>query len=157
MVALKKMIKVTKGQLELFDQYRYFFYITNNRDLSTAEVVYKANDRCDHENDIQQLKSGVHALRMPGHDLTSNWAYSVIASLAWTLKSWMGLLMPHKATGYKIIRMEFRRFLYTFINIPAQIIRESRQVRIRIANYMEQAPVFLSFVERCRCLKLPDG
>ena len=157
MVALKKIIKVTQGQLELFDQQRYFFYITNDRNLSTAEVVYQSNDRCDHENDIQQLKNGVHALRMPASDLTSNWAYTVIASLAWTLKSWMGLVMPHKATGYDIIRMEFRRFLHTFINIPAQIIRESRQIRIRIANYMEQAPVFLSFVERCKCLKLPDG
>jgi hypothetical protein len=157
LVALKKVIKVTKGQLELFDQYRYFFYITNNRDLSTDEVVFRANDRCDHENDLQQLKSGVHALRMPGQDLNSNWAYTVIASLAWTLKSWMGLLLPHKTTGYNIIRMEFKRFLAAFINIPAQILTKGGQIIFRIANYMEQAPVFLSFVERCKCLKLPDG
>lgn len=154
MVAVKKKIKVTQGQLQLFDQERCFYYITNNRDISAAEVVYRSNDRCDHENDIDQLKNGVYALRMPGHDLVSNWAYTVIASLAWTLKSWIGLLMPHKATGYKIIRMEFRRFLHTFINIPAQIIRSSRQTVFRLAGYMEQAPAFLGFLQKCYNLRL---
>lgn len=157
MIVLKKKIKVTKGQLELFDQVRYFFYITNNRTVSASEAVYMSNDRCDHENDIDQLKNGVHALRMPGHDLISNWAYTVIASLAWTLKSWMGLLMPHRATGKKIIRMEFKRFLNTFINIPAQIISKAGQIWYRLIGYMKCAPAFFSFVERCQCLKLPDG
>jgi len=35
--------------------------------------VFFANDRCDHENDIEQLKNGVQALRMPSDDLVSNW------------------------------------------------------------------------------------
>jgi hypothetical protein len=157
MIVLKKEIKVTKGQLELFDQVRYFFYITNNRNVSASEVVYISNDRCDHENDIEQLKNGVHALRMPGHDLVSNWAYMVIASLAWSLKSWMGLLMPHRPTGKKIVRMEFKRFLHTFINIPAQIISRAGQIWYRLIGYMKYAPAFFGFVERCHCLKLPDG
>ena len=32
-VALRKLISVEKGQERLFEQYRYFFYITNERDL----------------------------------------------------------------------------------------------------------------------------
>jgi len=154
LVAVKKIIRVTKGQLELFDQERYFFYITNDRDISMSEVVYQSNDRCDHENDIEQLKNGVHAMRMPGHDLVSNWAYTVIASLAWTLKSWMGLLMPHKATGYKIVRMEFKRFLNSFINIPAQVLKRGGQIVLRLAGYMEHAPPFFGFLERCQTLRL---
>jgi hypothetical protein len=157
MIVLRKTIQVTKGQLELFDDYRYFFYITNSEELSVPEVVYFINERCDHENDIEQLKNGVKALRMSSDGLVSNWAYAVIASLAWTLKAWTGLLMPHRATGKKIIRMEFKRFHDSFIHIPAQIINRSGQLWYRLLGYMEQAPAFFGFVERCQCLKLPGG
>ena len=45
-----------------------------------TEIVFSANDRCDQENLIAQLKSGVHALTTPVDDLVSNWAYMVMAS-----------------------------------------------------------------------------
>jgi len=34
-----------------------------------------ATERCDQENVIAQLKSGINALRVPMYDLDSNWAY----------------------------------------------------------------------------------
>lgn len=157
MIVLRKTIKVTKGQLTLFDDYRYFFYIANDRTMSPQEVVYFINKRCDHENDIEQLKNGVKALLMPSGDLVSNWAYAVTASLAWTLKAWTGLLMPHRAMGNKIIRMEFKRFYDSFINIPAQVINRGNQLWYRLLGYMENAPSFFGFVKRCQCLKLPSG
>jgi len=157
LVVLKKIIKVTQGQLELFDQVRYFFYITNAPELSAAEVVYRANDRCDHENDLDQLKNGVRALRAPAHGLESNGAYMVIAALAWSLKAWIGLLMPHRPTGRKILRMEFRSFLNAFILIPAQIIRRGGQLWYRFIGHMEHAPAFCGLVERCRHLKLAEA
>ena len=49
----------------LFEEIRYFFYITTRTDLSAAEVVACANQRCDQENVIEQLKNGVNALRVP--------------------------------------------------------------------------------------------
>ena len=157
MIVLRKTIKVTKGQLHLFDEFRYFFYITNARDLSMAEVVSFINERCDHENDIEQLKNGVNALGMPSDSLVSNWAYTVMASLAWTLKAWVGMLMPHRITGTKIIRMEFKRFHDRFIAIPAQVSKRSGQIWYRLLGYMEDAPAFFGFVKRCQCLKLPSG
>ena len=48
-VALRKNISKTKGQQVLFDDIRYFFYITTRHDLSAAEVVACANQRCDQE------------------------------------------------------------------------------------------------------------
>jgi len=82
-VALRKNISKMKGEQVLFDEIRYFFYITTRTDLSAAEVVYCANERCDQENVIAQLKSGVNALRVPLYDLVSNWAYMLMATLAW--------------------------------------------------------------------------
>ena len=93
-VVLRKKLVVEKGQLWLFQPDRYFFYITNDRTSSASEVVFLANDRCDQENLIAQLKGGVKALAMPVGDLVSNWAYMVMASLAWSLKAWSALVLP---------------------------------------------------------------
>lgn len=134
-VVLRKNLTVEKGDLALFDDIRYFFYITNDRIMTPQEIVYFANERCDHENDIEQLKNGVNALRMPVDDLVSNWAYMVIASLAWNMKAWYGLLTPNKVLGHQIIRMEFKRFINTFIKIPCVIIKTGRRIVYRLVGY----------------------
>ena len=67
--------------------------------MSMQEIVFFANDRCNQENVIGQLKSGVNALRMPSDGLVSNWAYMVIAALAWNLKAWYGLVTCFQAGG----------------------------------------------------------
>jgi hypothetical protein len=46
------------------------------------------------ENLIEQLKNGARALHAPLNMLEANWAYMVIASLAWSLKAWFALLTP---------------------------------------------------------------
>ncbi len=56
-VALRKNITVAKGELALFDEIRYFFYITNDRKMTAEEVVREANQRCNQENLIAQLKT----------------------------------------------------------------------------------------------------
>jgi hypothetical protein len=134
-VVLRKNLTVEKGDLALFDDIRYFFYITNDQTMTPQEVVYFSNERCDHENDIEQLKNGVNAMRMPVDDLLSNWAYMVIAALAWNMKAWYGLLTPNKVLGHQIIRMEFKRFTNTFIKIPCLIIKTSRRIVYRLVGY----------------------
>ena len=98
MIVLRKRVGVDRGQRRLFEEYRYFFSITNDRELTAEEVVFSANDRCDQENLIAQLKSGVRALTTPVDDLVSNWAYMVMGALAWSLKAWSALLAALTAT-----------------------------------------------------------
>jgi hypothetical protein len=145
-VAVRKTIRVTKGQLHLHDDCRYFFYITNatKQLLPARKVIEQGNKRCDQENTLAQLKA-CHALEAPLHDLESNGAYMLIASLAWTLKVWSGLLIrvvgtkQEKATRQtarqRVIKMEFHTFLNAFIMVPAQIIRTSRQLIYRLLTY----------------------
>ena len=97
MVVVRKNISVEQGDQRLFDEIRYFFYLTNDHETAAADVVFLANDRCNQENLIDQLKHGVGATRMPVDTLLSNWAYMVMAALAWTLKAWFALRLP--ATG----------------------------------------------------------
>jgi hypothetical protein len=85
-VVVRKNISRMKGEQALIDEVRYFFYFTTYpADTHTpAQVVDLANDRCDQENIIGQLKSGLGALHAPVDDLHSNWAYMLIAALAGT-------------------------------------------------------------------------
>jgi Transposase DDE domain group 1 len=134
-VALRKNISRSKGEEALLEEVRYFFYITTYTDLSAEEIVALANQRCDQENVIGDLKSGIGALRVPLYDLVSNWAYMVIAALAWNIKSWFAMMMHRQVDRHAYIRMEFRRFLKTVILIPAMILRRARAVTVRIIGY----------------------
>jgi hypothetical protein len=100
--------------------------------MTVREVVGQANERCDQENVIEQLKNGVNALRVPMYDLESNWAYMAIASLAWTLKAWFGMTLPRPEDGERVLRMEFKRFLNQLMRIPCQVVRGARQIRVRV-------------------------
>jgi len=155
MIVLRKTLKVVEGELELFDEIRYFFYITNDWKRTTQQVIEFYYGRADHENDIEQLKNGVKALQMPSDTLESNWAYMVIASLAWDLKAWYGLLLPYRQLGLKVVRMEFKRFINTFINIPCLIVRSGRRICYRIVGYNDDLKHILDFSEMLRNFSLP--
>jgi hypothetical protein len=156
MIVLRKRLGIDKGQLRLFEEYRYFFYITNDRDMSPEEVVFSANDRCNQENLVAQLKSGVHALTTPVDNLVSNWAYMVMASLAWSLKAWSALLVPvsarhavkHQAEKRTLLRMEFATYCAAFIQMPCQIVRSGRRLIYRMQSWNPWQGVFLRLVER---------
>jgi hypothetical protein len=143
-VALRKNISKMKGEHVLFDEIRYFFYITTRTDLSTADVVRCANERCDQENVIEQLKNGVNALRVPLYDLVSNWAYMVIAALAWNIKSWFAMMMHLKRDRKEYLAMEFRRFIHSVILIPCRVTRRARGITIRILGYPPTLDRFFS-------------
>jgi len=149
-VVLRKVIGVTKGQQLLQPEVRYFFFITNDLRASAGAVVLEANRRCNQENLIQQLKNGVTALRTPVDTLVSNWAYMVMASLAWTLKAWTALLLPEKgrwaakwaSEKSQLLTMEFKRFLNAFIRVPAQVVRTGRSVLYRLLSWNPWQHVF---------------
>ena len=135
LIALRKQIKVSKGQLTLEPQVRYFFYITNisAETMSPAQIVRESNARCHQENLIEQLKNGVQATRMPVAEFYANWAYLVIGSLAWNLKAWTALLMPQRlGVRVALLKMEFRRFLMEVILVPAQIVTSGRRRIFRL-------------------------
>ena len=153
MIVLRKNLTVEKGEHRLFDDVRYFFYITNDRTMSMQEIVFFANDRCNQENVIGQLKSGVNALRIPSDGLVSNGAYMVIAALAWNLKAWYGLVTLVPPARREILRMEFKRFLISFIQIPCQIVQTGRRLIFRILSYSKHLETFFSTFEHIRQLK----
>jgi len=153
-IVLRKSLSVEEGQVKLWDDIRYFFYITNRTDLSAAEVVWLCNERCNQENLIDQLKNGLNALRMPVDSLVSNWSYMVMASLAWTLKAWFALMVRNHERRDELLRMEFRRFLNGIVKIPVQIITAGRRIMYRILGYNQWVHTFMKTFDSVRRLKL---
>jgi Transposase DDE domain group 1 len=151
MVVVRKNISVEQGDQRLFDEIRYFFYLTNDDETAATQVVFLANDRCNQENLIDQLKHGVGATRMPVDTLLSNWAYMVMAALAWTIKAWFALRLPttgrwaarYVAEKTAVLRMEFKAFLHAFILIPVQVVRTSRRLVFRLLAWNPWQAVLL--------------
>jgi len=153
-VVVRKTIDVEQGQSRLFDEVRYFFYVTNatRSDRSARKVVASANRRCNQENTIAQLKAS-GALAAPLDSLASNGAYMAMASLAWTLKCWCGLMIrpqgrqderaAQQDVRRHVMRMEFATFLNAFMQVPAQIIRTARRLVWRLLTYRPSVDALL--------------
>lgn len=145
LIVLRKRIRVTEGQLELEDQIRYFFYVTNIRvsRMSPTRVVRENNARCHQENLIEQLKNGVGATRLPVAEFYANWAYLIIGSLAWNVKAWCALLLPKSLGARDLLKMEYRRFLDEVVLLPAQILRHGRRLIFRLLQTNSRTPLLL--------------
>ncbi len=158
MIALRKTIKVVKGQARLEDETRYFFYITNlDADTATADdVVRLANGRCNQENLIEQLKNGVGATRLPSTSFYGNWAHMIIGALAWNLKIWLGLLL-HDIDAQRaeaIIRMEYRTFINRIIRVPTQVLYQARRLVFRLLRVNKWTDFLINAPPSLRRLKL---
>jgi hypothetical protein len=162
LVVVRKNLAIEKGDVLLFDdfEYRYFFYLTNDRTHPAAEIVFLANDRCHQENLHAQLKNGVRALQAPVDNLVSNWAYMVMTALAWNLKAWLALQLPekpgrwcarHRAEKQIILTMEFKTFINAFLRMPCQIIRTGRRLVYRLLSWNPWQHLFFRLCDVLHC------
>ena len=152
-VLRKQLVWERRGQV-IEEETRYFFYITNQWEWSCAAVVYFANDRCNQENLVQQLKSGVRALHAPLNTLEANWAYMVIGALAWSVKAWLALLQPRVSQRQQLLTMEFRKFLDEVVLLPCQIIRTGRCLLYRLLQWNPWVDMLCRVSELLRKLRL---
>ena len=155
-VVVWKALEVHEGQQKLFDDSRCFFYISNDWEEPAAEIVFLANDRCNQENLLAQLKGDTRSLTAPVDNLLSNWAYMVIGSLAWSLKAWAALMLPEKGRWSekhgeekrKLLRMDFTTFRRALISVPAQILRSGGKLVYRLLTWNPWQHVFFRLLER---------
>jgi hypothetical protein len=141
--------KLIGGLLE-GEFYKYFQYITTFENEDAGELLKLIRKRFNHENKIEQLANGVHAFKMPAKEFNANWAYMVIAAMAWNMKCWFGLLMDeiNAELSHKLISVEFKRFQNWIINIPCQIIKSGRYVVFKIMSYSLFLEEFIKLTEK---------
>lgn len=155
MIVLRKELETYRGEELLFEEYRYFLYITNDWELTTHEVVRESNLRCGQEKLIGELKDKVRSLRAPLGDLVSNWAWMVMSTLAWSLKAWAALSLPrggrwrekHEEDRTRLLGMGFRNFVESMIRVPVQVIIAARQIRVRLLAWNSEQRLFLRLAD----------
>lgn len=160
LIVLRKNLQRRDGQGQLFPDYRYFFYLTNDRGASCEQIVFSANKRCDQENLHAQLKSGVCSLTTPVNTLVSNWAYMVMTSLAWNLKAWLALWPATSGSGreqatqrqeqQRVLRMEFKTFVNHLMRIPAIVAHTGRRIVVRLIGWTTLQPLLFRVLEAVR-------
>jgi Transposase DDE domain group 1 len=130
LVIRRQLIENRKGTQFLFVVWQYRYVVTNLPSSYTAEqVVDLVYQRCDQENTIAQMKSGLAAWRMPVAEFAGNAAWLQIARLAWNFGKWIAQL----ALPPETVRWEWKRFRQAFVHVAAQVVHHARQVYVRFA------------------------
>ncbi len=128
-------------QGHLFMLTRFRFILSNLPSSVSAEKVMDLTyQRCDQENLIEQLQSGVTALRMPTGGMFSNAAFMTCARLAHNLKPWLAQL----ALPQETMRWEWKRFRRAFVYCAARVVHTARQTHVRFADSHRFAGVILA-------------
>ena len=128
-------------QGELFETYRDRYIVTNLPSSWSAEEVIDATYlRCDQENVIEQLGSGLAMWRMPVKQFIGNEVWMEIARLAWNLRVWIAQL----ALPEEVSRWEWKRFRQAFVFLAAQVVHHARQVWVRFAGSHRFVPLLLA-------------
>ncbi len=126
----RQRIEHSEGQEHLFDFYRYRYVVTNLPSSWSAEEVIDATyQRCDQENVIEQMGSGVALWRMPVAEFDGNSAWLEIGRLAWNLGKWIAQL----ALPPEVVRWEWKRYRQAFVYLAAEVIHRSRQRWLRFS------------------------
>jgi hypothetical protein len=68
----------------------------------------------------------------------------LIAALAWNITSWYAIMMRRKDDRTGFVRMEFKRFLDTVIQIPAMVLVRARSIVVRLVAYTINLDRFFS-------------
>lgn len=131
LVIRRQLIEHRKGQMFLCADYRYRYVVTDlPRSYSTQDVVDETYQRCDQENLIEQMGSGIAMWRMPVAEFDGNCAWLEIARLAWNIGKWIAqLALPEEA-----VRWEWKRYRNAFVHAPAAAIKGGRRINVRLAG-----------------------
>ena len=143
LIIRRQLIEHHKGQRYLFHDYRYRFVVTNlPASVSAEQVIDYTYQRCDQENLIEQMGSGLAAWRMPVAEFDGNSVWLEIARLAWNMAKWIAqLVLPAE-----VVRWEWKRFRLHYVHVAAQVIKRARQLWVRLLGARSTTnPLLLAF------------
>jgi hypothetical protein len=127
---LRRQLIEESNQEHLFDFYRYRYVVTNlPTSWSAEEVIDATYQRCDQENVIEQMGSGVALWRMPVAEFDGNSAWLEIGRLAWNLGKWIAQL----ALPAEVVRWEWKRYRQAFVYLAVEVVHRSRQRWLRFS------------------------
>jgi hypothetical protein len=126
---LVKRTPFYEGNQLVVGRHFYTAVITNRRGAGSSLIRFHLA-RGGVENYIEEFKNGVGARMMPTGRFMANWAWLVIAQLAYNLVQWFKLLvLPVAEHSFQIKRLRLSWF-----NVAARITRSGRRTTLALAR-----------------------
>ena len=153
MVVVRRMCRWSKATTACWISIG-ILYLTDDQDMAAAQVVFLANDRCQRGSLIEQLEHGVGATQMPVDALLSDWAYMVMAALAWTLEAWLRCACGDEPLGGRCAAEKppscawIETFLHALVLIRPSSA-PSRRLVFRLLAWSPWQAVFLRGFDGC--------
>ena len=129
---LVKRVPYYEGDQRLFGEYFYTCVITNRRGAGSSLLRHHLA-RGGAENYIEEFKNGVGARLLPSQDFLANWAWLVIAQLAYNLGQWFKLLLLPRAEQSH----QFKKLRLHWFCVAGRLIRSGRRLRLALARQPE--------------------
>lgn len=132
-VFIRKTVKTNRNSiqpsLDFKDLYDYEVIVTNMEDLPPEEIWRWYNKRCNIENKIDELKTGLAIDQASQHEMLRNEAFMWFKVLAYNLLNWFRLaLLPPGISKCEITTV--RRLI---LNVPGNVVGNGRYRHVRLA------------------------
>ncbi len=134
---LVKRQPLHEGNQLVLGGYFYTPVITNRRGAASSLLKYHLA-RGGAENYIEEFKNNVSARLLPSQNFMANYAWLVIAQLAYNLGQWFKLLvLPASSHSH-----QFKKLRLHWFCVAARIIRSARSTKIALARGHDAAERF---------------
>lgn len=124
--------EIEDSQLDLFDgKYVYRAVLTNDWEHSEQEIVEIYNQRGARERDFDQLNNDFGWKHLPCSFLNQNTVFLILMAICKNIyTAFLKVICRRFGTLTPVSRL--KRFLFSFINVPAKWIRSGRQWHLRL-------------------------
>ena len=134
---LVKRTPYFEGNQRLLGEYFYTCVITNRSGAGSSLLKYHLA-RGGAENYIEEFKNGVGGRLLPSQNFRANWAWLVLAQLAYNLGQWFKLLLLHRFEH----SYQFKKLRLFWFCVGGRISRSGRGLKLTLARSAETARRF---------------
>jgi hypothetical protein len=132
-------------------EFHYWVIVTNDEERSADELERWQREKANVENRIKEAKLGLGLDNLPSQIFNANWAYLLIALIAYNLLVWLKLLaLPASERSSYAKRLRFR-----FIAVAGSVGRSGRRLVLRLQAGYALFKEFVEALTRIRALPAP--
>jgi hypothetical protein len=129
-------------------EYHYWVIVTNDEQRSADELERWQREKANVENRIKEAKLGLGLDNLPSQIFNANWAYLLLALLAYDLLVWLKLLaLPASERASYAKRLRFR-----FIAVAGSVGKSGRRLVLRLQTGYALFEQFVEALTRIRSL-----
>jgi len=118
-----------EGQQRVLGEYFYTPVITNRKGLGSSVLKHHLG-RGGAENYIEEFKNGLGARLLPSQRFVANYAWLVIAQLAYNLGQWFKLLLLPSRDHH----LQFKALRLGWWSVAARVIHSGRGIILDLAR-----------------------